>query len=357
MDFNCGLCQPKNTLLLGGSSQGEPPTHSQVMGISVKNKCAAQPKIVLASFAMFCAVAFTVIPLSFPCRGELLDAGGNPTGEPTSTPAVTTTEKEVSAIEGRITEEKKVRISRFAITPHRQNYFLAVTYDSDPNTETYEFADEDEPKHFEAKFQLSFKLLLWDDMIKGNGDLFCAYTQRSWWQVYDKALSSPFRETNYEPEIFVKFDTDFDVLGLRHRLFVIGLNHQSNGNGGVLSRSWNRVYADLIAERGDFVIGLKPWYRIPEHEEDDDNPDIEKYMGYGELFGAYRLNGHVLSFMARHNLRRHENKGALELGWSFPITDNVRGYVQYFNGYGESLVDYNDSANRIGVGLMLFDWI
>ena len=263
----------------------------------------------------------------------------------------------MSAIEGRITEEKKVRISRFAITPHRQNYFLAVTYDSDPNTETYEFADEDEPKHFEAKFQLSFKLLLWDDMIKGNGDLFCAYTQRSWWQVYDKALSSPFRETNYEPEVFVKFDTDFNVLGLRHRLFVIGLNHQSNGRGGVLSRSWNRVYADLIAERGNFVIGLKPWYRIPEDEEDDDNPDIEKYMGYGELFGAYRLNGHVLSFMARHNLRRHENKGALELGWSFPITDNVRGYVQYFNGYGESLVDYDDSANRIGVGLMLFDWI
>jgi phospholipase A1 len=323
----------------------------------VNKRCTSKPKIVLAFFAMFSAIAVSVIPLFSFCRAEQPDTGGNPISEPISTPAVTTSEKEVSAIEGRIIEEKKVGVSRFAIIPHRQNYLLAVTYDSDPNTETYEFADEDEPKHFEVKFQLSFKLLLWDKIFRGNGDLFCAYTQRSWWQLYDQALSSPFRETNYEPEVFVKFDTDFDVLGLRNRLFVIGLNHQSNGRGGVLSRSWNRIYAELVAERGNFVIGIKPWYRIPEDEEDDDNPNIEKYMGYGELFGAYRLNEHVLSFMARHNLRPHENKGALELGWSFPITHNVRGYVQYFNGYGESLVDYCDKASRIGVGLMVFDWI
>jgi phospholipase A1 len=341
----------------GGDQKGTTKAFTDKGRISVKKRCTSQRKIVLAFFAMFCAIAVSVIPLFSPCRAEQPDTGGNPTSEPISTPAVTTSEKEVSAIEGRITEEKKVGVSRFAIMPHRQNYFLAVTYDSDPNTETYEFADEDEPKHFEVKFQLSLKLLLWDNMFRGNGDLFWAYTQRSWWQLYDEALSSPFRETNYEPEVFVKFDTDFDVLGLRNRLFVIGLNHQSNGRGGVLSRSWNRIYADLMAERGNFVIGLKPWYRIPEDEEDDDNPNIEKYMGCGELFGAYRLNEHVLSFMARNNLRRHENKGALELGWSFPITHNLRGYVQYFNGYGESLVDYNDSASRIGVGFMMFDWI
>jgi phospholipase A1 len=341
----------------GGDQKGMTKAFTGKVRMSLKNKCAPQPKIVLAFFAMFCAIAVSVIPLFSPCRAEQPDTVGNPTSEPISQPAVTTSEEEVSAVEGRIIEEKEVHVSRFAITPHRQNYFLALTYDSDPNTETYEFADEDEPKHFEVKFQLSFKLLLWDDMFRGNGDLFCAYTQRSWWQLYDEALSSPFRETNYEPELFVKFDTDFNVLGLRNRLFVIGLNHQSNGRGGVLSRSWNRIYADLIAERGNFVIGLKPWYRIPEDDEEDDNPNIEKYMGYGELFGAYRLKGHVLSFMARHNLRRHEDKGALELGWSFPITHNVRGYVQCFNGYGESLVDYYDSVNRIGVGLMLFDWI
>lgn len=323
----------------------------------MKKKCTPQPNIVVAFFAMFCAIAVSVIPLFSPCRAEQPDTGGNPPGEEVSTPAVTTGEEEASAIERRQTEEKKVRASLFGITPHRPIYLLGVTYDSDPNTEAYEFANEDDPKKFEVKFQLSFKLLLWDDMFSGNGDLFGAYTQRSWWQLYDEALSSPFRETNHEPEVFVKFDTDFNVLGLRHRLFVIGFNHQSNGRGGVLSRSWNRIYADFIAERGNFVIGVKPWYRIPEDEEDDDNPNIEKYMGYGELFGAYRLKGHVFSYMLRNNLRRHENKGAVELGWSYPISDNLRVYVQYFNGYGESLVDYDHSANRIGVGLMLFDWL
>jgi phospholipase A1 len=241
-------------------------------------------------------------------------------------------EEEESAIKRRKTEEEKARASAFSITPHRQNYFLLVTYDNHPNTETYEFANEDGPKKYEVKYQLSFKILLWEKLFRGNGDLFYAYTQRSFWQLYHKALSSPFRETNHEPELFVKFDTDFNVLGLRNRLFLIGLNHQSNGRGGVLSRSWNRIYAGFIAERGNFVIALKPWYRIPEDEEDDDNPNIEKYMGYGELFGAYRLKGHVFSFMLRNNLRGDENKGAVELGWSYPITHNVRLYVQYFNG-------------------------
>jgi phospholipase A1 len=79
-------------------------------------------------------------------------------------------------------------------------------------------------------------------------------------------------------------------------------------------------------------------------------------MGYGELFGGYQLKGHVFSFMLRNNLRQN-NRGAVELGWSYPIMTNLRLYAQYFNGYGESLVDYDHSVNRIGIGVMLNDWI
>ena len=325
--------------------------------MDVKEKSMPQPKTLLPIFTSFCAIAVILFSLFSAAQAEQPGTAGNPPSEEVSTSVVSTGEEEESAIKRRKTEEEKARASAFSITPHRQNYFLLITYDSHPNRETYEFANEDEPKKYEVKYQLSFKVLLWEKMLRGNGDLFYAYTQRSFWQLYHKALSSPFRETNHEPEVFVKFDTDFNVLGLKNRLFLVGLNHQSNGRGGVLSRSWNRIYAEFIAEWGNFVIALKPWYRIPEDEEDDDNPNIEKYLGYGELFGAYRLNGHVFSFMLRNNLRRDENKGAVQLGWSYPITHNVRVYVQYFNGYGESLVDYNDTANRIGIGVMLFDWI
>jgi len=105
---------------------------------------------------------------------------------------------------------------------------------------------------------------------------FAAYTQLSLWQIY--SYSCPFRETNYEPELLLSFDTKFNVLGSTNRLFIIGLNHQSNGMGPDLSRSWNRIYIEFIAERGNFFTGLKSWCRIPEDVEEDDNPDIEDYL-------------------------------------------------------------------------------
>jgi phospholipase A1 len=286
----------------------------------------------------------------------------NPSGAIVTKQELTAGKEKMSLLERRKTEEEKISGSPFFILPHRQNYFLLVNYESHPNTEIYENSGEDLPKNYEAKFQLSFKVLMWKKMFGDNGDLYAAFTQRSYWQLYDKVFSSPFRETNYEPEVYIKFDKEFNLLGLRNRLITVGVNHQSNGQSEPLSRSWNRIYAAFVAERGNFVIMLKPWYRIPEKEEDDDNPDIAKYMGYGELTAAYRfeedfLKGHVLSFMLRNNLRTSENKGAIELGWSFPVTEKVRGYVQYFNGYGESLIDYNDTTNRIGFGVMLNDWI
>jgi phospholipase A1 len=325
----------------------------------MKEKSMLRPKYLLFFFATFCAIAVTVVSLSLPCRAEqegtALDAPSEAFSKQEE--AEDTSEKqEESAIKSRERGEKRAGTGVFSLSTHRQNYFLPLAYNSNSNRETYNSAGENKPSNIEVKFQLSFKVQLWEKMFWGNGDLFFGYTQLSFWQLYDKDLSSPFRETNYEPEVFFKFDTDFNVLGLRNRLITIGFNHQSNGRGGELSRSWNRVFAVFAADRGNFFIALKPWYRIPEDDDDDDNPNIEKYMGYGELFGAYRPKGHVFSFMLRNNLRQN-NRGAVELGWSYPIMTNLRLYAQYFNGYGESLVDYDHSVNRIGVGVMLNDWI
>jgi phospholipase A1 len=194
-------------------------------------------------------------------------------------------------------------------------------------------------------------------------DLWVAYTQLSFWQLYNSAFSSPFRETNYEPELLLNIRTDYDLLGLgllKGRIVNLGINHQSNGRSEPLSRSWNRVVANFGFEKGGFNLLLKSWYRIPENARDDDNPDISKYMGYGEAWGIYYWNKHRFAAMLRNNLRPGDNRGAVQLDWSFPLSflrnDRISGYIQYFNGYGESLLDYNKSVNRIGIGIMLTDW-
>jgi phospholipase A1 len=317
---------------------------------------ALRRKALLIFFATFCAIALAVLFLSSPCRAEQEDTALEAPSEAVLTPEDTSGKEKESAIKRVEREEKRIGTGALSLSTHRQNYFLPFTYNSNPNREAYDSAGENKPSNIEVKFQLSFKVLLWEKIFWDNGDLFFAYTQLSFWQLYDKKMSSPFRETNYEPEVFFKFDTDFNVFGLRNRLITIGFNHESNGKSGDLSRSWNRIFAVLAADRGNFAIALKPWYRIPENDDDDDNPNIEKYMGYGELFGAYRLKGHVFSFMFRNNLRQN-NRGAVELGWSYPIMNNLRLYAQYFNGYGESLVDYDHSVNCIGVGVMLNDWL
>jgi phospholipase A1 len=86
----------------------------------------------------------------------------------------------------------------------------------------------------------------------------------------------------------------------------------------------------------------------------DDNPDIEDYMGNFEFTTAYRHDNQEFSVMLRNNLQS-ENRGAVQLEWTFPMYKRLRGYVEYFNGYGESLIDYNAHLQRIGIGFMLSD--
>ncbi len=270
---------------------------------------------------------------------------------------------EPTLIEKRMEKETESNDNPFAITSHKQNYVLPFAYNSSTNSEPYSL-DWDSLKETEIKFQISLKYKLFDNIIKDNGDIYLAYTSLSLWQAYNKGISSPFRETNYEPEAWLQFETDWDLWGVRNRTIGIGASHQSNGRSGSLSRSWNRLYINFLFEKGNFVFSLKPWWRVPEEAKDspenssgDDNPDIDKYMGYGELGMLYKWRDHDLTLLFRNNLRTSENMGAIQLGWSFPIYKKLKGYLQYFNGYGETLIDYNASANRIGTGLLLTEWL
>jgi len=253
--------------------------------------------------------------------------------------------------------EPETRRGKYSLSPHRSNYILPYSYNASPNYDAVRAEDpEADLKYEEVTFQLSLKVKVWEDIFSQKADLWVAYTQRSFWQFYNFEDSSPFRETDYEPELLLNLRTDYRILGLRGRFINVGFNHQSNGQSEPLSRSWNRIVANAGFERGNFSLLLKAWYRIPESAEDDDNPNIEDYMGYGEVWGYYFWKGHRFGIMLRNNLDFHTNHGAVQLEWSFPILERIGGYLQYFNGYGESLMDYNHRVNRIGIGFILKDW-
>jgi len=248
---------------------------------------------------------------------------------------------------------------RYDIRYYNPNYFLFGRYTDHVNSAPYEtlaqLAGEDlHLDKVEAKFQLSFKGRLWttDDRKWG---VWAAYTQQNQWQVYNDEISRPFRETNYMPEIFVSYGPDLD-LGGGFRLGVLnaGFNHQSNGRTDFLSRSWNRLFAEAGIENGNLALFGKLWWRIPEDDDKDDNPDITDYYGYGSVSALYRWQGHSFLASARGNINK--GKGAFEFGWtSPPILGPLRAYVQVFTGYGESMIDYNWNQTTIGAGVALSD--
>jgi len=204
----------------------------------------------------------------------------------------------------------------------------------------------------EAKFQLSLKTKLYDNLIGDNGDLWAGYTQVSHWQAYN-GDSAPFRETNYMPELFMAWRTGLDLGPLRWQMVNLGLIHQSNGRGRDLSRSWNRFYAMFGFEAGDTEIYLRPWIRVMK-ESDDDNPDIEDYLGYGDLRLLHRWGGHDFTFIGRYN--PSEGNGAVELGWHWPLMGDLKGHARIFSGYGDSLIDYNHNQTTVGIGVSLVQW-
>ena len=267
---------------------------------------------------------------------------------------------EESAITRRLRLEREGEGNLFSLQPHKPNYIILSNNLAAANEQPFMDAFPSRDIHlqpWETKFQISLKIPIARELFAGNGDLFVAYTNRSFWQQFNKESSSPFRDSNHEPEAWLSFRNDSELWGFKNSIIRTGFVHQSNGQAGSLSRSWNRVYADFIVEKGNFYFSFKPWLRIAENFEDDDNPDIDDYLGNFEFSGLYKKGEHTFDFMIRDNLDFSDNHGALQLGWSFPLSSNVKGYVQWFNGYGESLIDYNAYSNSLGFGIKLSDWL
>ncbi|MHB8453600.1 MAG: phospholipase A [Acidiferrobacterales bacterium] len=289
--------------------------------------------------------------------GSSVPAGSSAAGGADVTPA----EKlipTVAAVQKRHLLEEQTESNKFVIIPFKPNYILPLTYNS------HQSQTNQQLQNTEVKFQLSFKIPLSDHLFNTRARFAFGYTQLSFWQAYNSKLSSPFRETDYEPELMLGIPTNTRLPWFTNRLVTFGLEHQSNGQGMPDSRSWNRAYVNFILEHGSFYLSFRPWYRFPERAKTsaldpggDDNPDIENYLGHGELTGIYLWGNSSLTVMLRNNLKSHDNRGAIEVDWSIPLKGKLRGYVQYFNGYGESLSDYNRYSSRIGIGILLTNWL
>lgn len=276
---------------------------------------------------------------------------------------VTTDDTPLPAVEQRLAADRQAIERPFTIMANKPNYFLPAVWNErgwDPSLYQEALDDPDyQNDDVEAQFQISLKVPLAIGLFGGHLDLYGAYTNRSFWQVYNDDNSRPFRETNHEPELWAQFRNDWTIGGFMNTVNAVGLVHQSNGRGGVLSRSWNRAYATFVFERDRWAFSIKPWVWLDSDDEDSDNPDITDYLGHGEMRLFYGRDGHVFSLMSRNNLESGFDRGAVELSWSFPVFDYpyLKGYVQYFYGYGESLIDYDRRVNRIGLGISLTDWL
>ena len=271
----------------------------------------------------------------------------------------------LSLLDSRWELSQESKLGTWNIRGYQPVYLMPAYWTSDknerpssPNENNIVKESEDQNlKSMEAKFQLSLKTKAVENLFGDNGDVWLGYTQSSRWQVYNEDESRPFRETNYEPEASLVFRTNYELLGLNWRMLGVTFNHQSNGRSDPLSRSWNRIMLNLGFERDNFALMLRPWYRLEEDAKDDNNPDIKDYVGRGDLTAFYRYNEHDFSLMLRHSLKGGDDShGAVQFDWSFPISGKLRGTVQLFDGYGESLIDYNHRATYVGVGVSLMNW-
>lgn len=257
----------------------------------------------------------------------------------------------------------------FGLKPYKANYYLPVSYADRPYPV---FDPADHYRQLEAEYQYSVGIDLFADLLHW-GELYgVAMTSRGFWQMY--SASSPFREVNYNPEVYILFPVPGGIDGLR--TLTLTYSHMSNGQGDIetaefdrsdcaecdaywqrsRSRAWNYVSAVLGFQYDALFIDLDLRVKIDVRTFGikDDNPDILDYYGWGQLDAAYLFGAHRIEAMGR--LNPVTGYGAFEAGWSYPFfgRESVFWYAKAFTGYGESLIDYDRYVNKVGFGFSFF---
>ncbi|MFT6260455.1 MAG: phospholipase A1 [Crocinitomicaceae bacterium] len=260
--------------------------------------------------------------------------------------------------------ERQATKQPMILLPHKPNYIMPFSYTEAPYDDLQrQFAGDQWTgfKNIEAMFQISIKYQVYQLDDANDYKLYVAYTNKSYWQVYNENASRPFRETNHEPELFLQMSPEWGPINHVR----VGLNHQSNGQYLGFSRSWNRITSGFYHLSGNSIFGIEPWYRIKEQSSgiaddptDDDNPDIEKYLGYANFIWHKQNKRTSRSIRFGNNLRGgSQNRGWVELEVNFPLGRRFKGFVQYFEGFGHSLIEYDQYQRRLGFGIKITDYL
>lgn len=263
--------------------------------------------------------------------------------------------------------DEDLKRGTFRFMTYKPNFLLPLhvtqRINRSPSSPTREAVSLPDYSHTEAKLQLSLRTKVAQSVILPGADIWFGYTQQSMWQVWNRAASAPFRNTDYEPELIYMVPVPRSLQrlpdGWRWRYAQVSLAHQSNGQAKPLSRSWNRVYAGVGLERGDVTVSARALNRLDETRSDDDNPDLTDYRGRGEIQVNWSPGLGTASLLYRSTFHRVK-RGALQLDLTYPVDrgspQGLRWYVQVFSGFGETLTDYNFRQTSFGVGLSLFEF-
>lgn len=202
----------------------------------------------------------------------------------------------------------------------------------------------------DVKFQLSIAQRLTKTTLPLNSYLFIAFSIKAMWNVFENSL--PMRDLNFNPGLGWSFP--FFSKGRYAGKFTFMIEHESNGRDGDESRSWNKIsFAGSTLVNEWLMVHSKFWIPIVDGEN---NRDILKYSGiYQGGLAVTTPNqrfGWALTLVKRKGWNLNFNT-ILEFNWRIFPKDNEYFFVQYYNGFGECMLDYNKFHSRIRVGMVI----
>lgn len=228
-----------------------------------------------------------------------------------------------------------------AFTIYKDNYIITGTNFSGGKINKY---------NSDAKFQISLRHRLYKSMLPWKVYLFFTYTQRSFWDIYRK--SAPFTETNYNPTLGLghNFIKNKGIVG---RVF-LQFEHESNGRDSIWSRSWNKIsLMGLYAFNKNYTVQTKFWVPVMVAKE---NKHLASYAGIAQIAGTYssndrRLTGSVL--LVKRSGWNFSANWQIEIAYKFFRLDNQYLFLQYYSGYGESMIDFDHFQRCLRVGIVI----